>query len=297
MARPGALVKLMRPHQWVKNAFVLVGLVFGHGWLDHEIILSAAALFAAFCLASSGVYALNDVMDRESDRAHPEKRERPVAKGLVPAGGALLFSALLSALGLLLAWRVSAMAALITACYLLVNVGYSLGLKNVVVLDVFLIASGFMLRILAGTLGLGIAPSRWLLLCGLLITVFLGFAKRRAELLAQSQAMNKQGRASPSLPSTLALYRPAMLDRMIGVSAVGAALTYALYTVDADTVALHGTDKLVYTLPFVLYGISRYLFVLYRRGGGADPSLELLRDPHLLLAAAAWVATVLWLIA
>ena len=160
-----------------------------------------------------------------------------------------------------------------------------------------------MLRILAGTLGLEIAPSHWLLLCGLMLTVFLGFAKRRAELFALGEgAAPAHGppprRAGGETPQRRALddYSPQLLDRMIAISAAGAMVAYALYTVDAETIATHGTDRLVYTMPFVLYGLFRYLHVLYRKGGGADPAAELLGDPHLLAATAGWLAVVLWLI-
>ena len=184
MTTLGAYLQLMRPRQWVKNGFVLVGLIFGHGYADQAVLAKAGVLFAAFCLVSSGVYVMNDVLDREADRAHPGKRERPVARGAVPAGSALAFALALAAGGLALAQAVSLAALGLAACYIVLNLGYSAGLKHVAILDVFLIAAGFMLRILAGTLGLDIAPSHWLLLCGLLVTVFLGFAKRRAELFA-----------------------------------------------------------------------------------------------------------------
>ena len=191
---------------------------------------------------------------------------------------------------------------------MVLNVGYSAGLRQVAILDVFIIATGFMLRILAGTVGLGIAPSQWLLLCGMMVTVFLGFAKRRAELAgAPPAALRGEGttRDEPEAPgaenraarSALANYTPALLDGMIWLSACGTLVTYALYTVDSVTILTHGTEKLVNTVPFVLYGLFRYLYVLYRRGGGADPAVEVLRDPHLLAAAAGWLASVLFLIA
>jgi hypothetical protein len=294
----------MRPHQWVKNGFVLVGLVFGHGYADAVVREQAALLFAAFCLASSGVYAMNDVLDREADRVHPKKRLRPVARGAVPAGRALAFAIALAIAGLLLARWVSPVAMMLTAFYVVLNLGYSAGLKHVAILDVFIIAAGFMLRILAGTLGLGIAPSHWLLLCGLMVTVFLGFAKRRAEMFAlgdklQGKAGGKAGGEAHVAAHRRVLedYTPKLLDQMIAVSAAGTMIAYALYTVDAKTIAIQATDKLVYTVPFVLYGLFRYLHLLYRGGGGADPAAELLGDAHMLAATVGWLVTVLWLIA
>jgi len=297
MPKPAALIRLMRPHQWVKNGFVLVGLVFGHGFTDPGQLLKAGMLFAAFCLASSGVYVMNDVMDREADRAHRNKRDRPVAGGAVSVEAAIVFALVLAACGLALAWLLSPMALALAACYIAINIGYSAGLKHVAILDVFLIAAGFMLRILAGTLGLDIPPSRWLLLCGLMVTVFLGFAKRRAELFElDADRRGAAGRQTTHRP-VLENYTSQLLDRMIAISAAGTLAAYAIYTVDAQTILTHGTDALVYTVPFVLYGLFRYLYLLYRRGGGADPAAELLGDPHLLVAAAGWLALVLWLIA
>jgi 4-hydroxybenzoate polyprenyltransferase len=280
------LVRLARPYQWVKNSFVLVGLLFGHAWGDGRTLRDAALVFAAFCLASSAVYVFNDIADRAADRAHPQKRRRPVASGEVGFAAASSFSALLALCGLALALAASPVALAIVAAYLALNTGYSLGLKHVAILDVFIIAAGFMLRILAGTLGIGIAPSQWLLLCGMMLTVFLGFAKRRAELIAFEALDGEPG----DHRRVLADYSPAVLDRMIAVSAGGVIVSYALYTVSSATALTHGTGNLVLTLPFVLYGVFRYLWLLHRGGGGGDPSRELLRDAHLLGATLGWLA-------
>jgi 4-hydroxybenzoate polyprenyltransferase len=296
MLKPGAYVELARPSQWVKNGFVLVGLLFGHGWNDPQALSGALAALGAFCLVSSAVYALNDVLDREADRVHPHKQRRPVADGRIAPGAALAFAAVLAAAGLALAAGVSFAAAGIVAAYIALNVAYSMGLKHVALLDVFIIAAGFMLRILAGTTGIGIEPSRWLLLCGLMVTLLLGFAKRRAEL-ASLETDTGDGTHPATQRRSLASYSLELLDRMIAVTAAGALIAYALYTVDARTVELHGTDKLVLTVPFVVYGIYRNLWLLYREGGGADPSSQLLRDPHLLAAVLGWLAATWWLIA
>jgi len=169
-----ALIRLMRPHQWIKNGFLFVGVVFGHGWSDSRLVAEALVLFAAFCLASSAVYILNDIADRDADRLHPHKRERPLARGEIGVGAPIALCIALALAGLALAAAVSLAALLIAAAYLVLNIGYSAGLKHVAILDVFMIAGGFMLRILAGTAGIGIPPSNWLLLCGLMLTLFLG---------------------------------------------------------------------------------------------------------------------------
>lgn len=284
-----AAVKLMRPHQWVKNGFVFFGLVFGHAWHLPAMMHSALLAFAAFCLMSSAVYALNDLRDIEQDRLHPVKRLRPLASGALSPVTAALMSGLLSAGALLLAWQVGDTLVWLLCAYGLLNLGYSYGLKRVVVLDVFLISAGFMLRLLAGTTGLGIPPSNWLLMCGLLLTLFLGFAKRRAEMML----MEEGGGAHRTV---LDHYSAALLDQFITITGACAVVAYALYTVDEDTVRIHGTSDLIYTLPFVLYGLFRYLYLLHRRGGGGDPSHDLFRDPHLLVAMLGWGAATLFIL-
>ena len=288
----GAVIRLMRPYQWVKNGFVFVGLLFGHGWNDRALVADALTLFAAFCLVSSAVYVVNDIADRAADRAHPRKRHRPLARNEIGVRAALVLGLALGAAGLALAALVSLPALLIAAAYVALNLAYSAGLKRVAILDVFMIAGGFMLRILAGTAGVGIAPSKWLLLCGLMLTLFLGFCKRRAEFVAATQA----GTALAQRPA-LGGYNVGLLDRLVAISAAGAAIGYALYTVDAETILLHGTDRLILTLPFVLYGLFRYLQIVYSRDGGADPAWELLHDPHLIAATAGWLGAVWWLLA
>lgn len=283
-------LKLLRPHQWVKSGFVFVGLLFGHAWHDAQLVQGVLLAAASFALAASAVYVINDLADRERDREHPEKRHRPLAAGTVSVTQALLLAGVCMLSALMLAQAASTTVLTIVAGYVLLNVGYSLGLKHVVLLDVFIISAGFMLRILAGTLGVGIAPSHWLLLCGLLLTLFLGFAKRRAELNAMA------GRGG-SHRRVLDDYDPVLLDKLIGICASGAIVSYSLYTVSADTLTMHGTTSLIYTVPFVIYGIFRYLFLLHRRGGGGDPAVALLRDFHLLGAFAGWLATVVVVLA
>jgi 4-hydroxybenzoate polyprenyltransferase len=185
---------------------------------------------------------------------------------------------------------VGATAAGIVAAYLALNITYTLGLKRVPVVDVFVIAAGFMLRLLAGTSGIGVEPSQWLLACGFSLTLFLGFAKRRAELARLAEAAG-QHRA------VLDAYTTGFLDKAILVCAVCMIVSYASYTVSPDTASLHGTGQLIVTLPWVLLGTFRYLFRLHFRGGGGDPAEEVLRDPTLALASVGWIATVLWLIA
>jgi 4-hydroxybenzoate polyprenyltransferase len=288
---PGELLRLMRPHQWIKNGFVFVGLLFSRVSNDSGLRNGVLLAAAGFCLLSSCVYIFNDILDRKADQTHPAKRKRPLAIGTVNTGQALALALLCGGAGLALGAAVSSTVVVILFAYLVLNLAYSAGLKNVVILDVFIIAAGFMLRLLAGTLGVNIAPSQWLLLCGLLLTIFLGFAKRRAELMTS----DGEGAGGVTQRPVLHDYSPALLDTMMAVSAAGVVVSYSLYTVSPDTIALHHTDKLIYTLPFVLYGIFRYIFLLHRRGG-EDPAWTLLTDAHLLVVGTLWLAVTVWLI-
>jgi len=289
MSRAAAFIELLRPKQWVKNAFVLVGLVFGHAYRDPAMVNAALYATLAFCLASGAVYAFNDARDAAQDRGHPDKRNRPVARGAIASGEAAAFSAVIAALALALAACIGWKVAGFVAAYLALSAVYTLRLKRVPVLDVVSIAGGFMLRLLAGTAGIGIAPSNWLLACGFLLTLFLGFAKRRAEIgrLAEGASLHR-----PVLED----YSAGFLDKAIMVCAAGMTLAYAAYTLSAETALIHGTGRLILTLPWVLLGALRYLYRLRFRGGGGDPAEELLRDPLLAAAVAGWIATVLWLI-
>ena len=284
-----AYLKLLRPHQWVKSGFVFVGLLFGHIWGDPQLLINVALAAASFALAASAVYVMNDLADRERDREHPEKRHRPLASGAVNLTQALMLAGVCMVSALMLAHTVSNTVLVIVLAYAVLNVAYSLGLKHVVLLDVFIISAGFMLRILAGTLGVGIAPSHWLLLCGLMLTLFLGFAKRRAEL-------NVMAGRGGTHRKVLDEYDPILLDKLIGICAAGSIVSYSLYTVSAETLAMHGTDSLIYTVPFVVYGVFRYLYLLHRRGGGGDPAAALLQDYHLLGAFFGWIVAVVLLL-
>lgn len=287
-----SVLKLVRPHQYLKNGFVLLGPLFAHQW-DLVTLSQALLAFLAFCCMASAVYVLNDIMDIEADRAHPVKCRRPLPSGAISLGTAKRLLAGLVVGSVVLSLLVSGWVTLFVASYFVINIFYSWHLKHVVILDVFLISSGFMLRILAGTVGLGIAPSAWLLLCGLMVTLFLGFAKRRAELLMLEAT---EGANNGLARRVLDDYSPEMLEQFIAVTAACTILSYGLYTVSPKTVAIHGSDDLIVTLPFVVYGIFRYLFLLHRRDKGNDTAKDLVQDRHLLVTVAAWVGTTLWVL-
>ncbi|WP_018871994.1 decaprenyl-phosphate phosphoribosyltransferase [Thioalkalivibrio sp. ALJ16] len=289
-----SLIKLLRPHQYIKNGFVFLGVVFAHEWGEADTVLAASLTFLAFSAMASAVYVLNDIVDVEADRRHPTKCRRPIASGAIAVPTAWVIFAVAVVLALALAALVSTWVIALITIYLVLNVAYSWSLKHIVILDVFSIAAGFMLRILAGTLGLGIEPSQWLLLCGLMLTLFLGFAKRRAEL---ADVRIERGETGEGARRVLDDYSVSLLDQFIAISAACTVLAYGLYTVSAETIALHGTDGLIYTLPFVIYGIFRYLFLLHARGGGNDTSRDLVTDPHLLATVAVWLGVTIAVLA
>ncbi|HYY61968.1 MAG TPA: decaprenyl-phosphate phosphoribosyltransferase [Burkholderiales bacterium] len=287
--RLGDLLRLMRPHQWLKNTFVFVGVLFGHAWTA-PTLLAAACAAAAFCLMASAVYIVNDYVDRERDRVHPRKRQRPLASGRVTPGAALVVASGLALGSLVLAGSASPVVATLVAFYAAMNLAYSFWLKNIVILDVFVVAAGFILRILAGTLGIGIAPSQWLLVCSLFLTLFLGFTKRRSELLSVGGEFLIHRKA-------LLNYNPQLLDKMMGICAAAVLMSYSLYTMSPATARVHGTENLIYTIPFVAYGMFRYLFLLHAKHAGTDTSHDLARDHHLVLTVLAWAAVTVALIA
>jgi len=282
-------LKLCRPHQYLKNAFVLVGLIFG-GDGSPGLVLRAAIAFVAFSAIASAVYIGNDILDVEADRRHPTKRNRPIARGAVSVAAAWRLAAALALVSLALATAVSPFAALLIFAYALLNIGYSWRWKHVVIVDVFAISAGFMIRLLTGTLGLGIPPSAWLLLCGFMLTLFLGFAKRRSEMLALEGA---NGESAGSTRRVLDDYSPAMIEQFMSVTAACAVISYSLYTLAPETIARQHTQRLIATVPFVVYGIFRYLYLLHRERRGSDTAHDLLTDPHMLFACAGWAALTL----
>ena len=284
------LIKLLRPHQYVKNSFVLVGVLFSRQW-DIYTLVQAAWAFCAFSLSASAVYILNDLSDIEADRAHPKKRYRPLPSGKVSITAArklaiILFLVTFIPTLLLKDWILVS----ILLTYIVMNIAYSLCLKHIVLLDVFVISMGFMLRLLAGTWGIGIAPSEWLLLCGMMLTLFLGFCKRTSELLQSAMADDTFAEKSRRV---LTEYNTAMLEQFTSITAACAIISFGLYTVSDQTIRTQGTSNLIYTLPLVIYGIFRYLFLLHRHGKGTDTAKDLFTDRHLLLTGSCWVAMTL----
>ncbi len=283
-------LRALRPKQWIKNAVVLAPLIFALGDPAQQVnAASALAAFAAagiFCLVSSGIYILNDLRDLELDRAHPVKRLRPFASGALSTRiGAMMAGVLLTG-GLALAFALDRAFAGVVTGYVLLQALYSLALKRVALVDILVIAIGFVLRALAGAVVIHVAISPWLLLCTLLLALFLALCKRRHELVALGIA---DGASRPSLRG----YDQRLLDVLIPMIAAATLLAYSLYTLWPDTVAKFGSHKLGFTIPFVVFGLFRYLDLVYRREEGGRPEQLLLTDPPLLINLALYGATVL----
>ena len=278
----------LRPRQWVKNLFVFAGLVFAQR-LFTASVWPAIGAFAIFCALSGAIYLLNDVADRDKDRLHPRKRERPIASGLLPVPLALGSALILVVGGLVAATALSPRFAAVALAYVGLLSVYSVVLKHVVIVDVLTVAVGFVLRAVGGALAIGVDISGWLLICTILIALFLALGKRRYEYLTL------EGEAARHRP-ILAEYSAGLLDQMIAVVTASTVTAYALYTMSPETVAKFHTPLLPATLPFVLYGIFRYLYLLYRRQLGGNPTDIVLRDRALLLNSLLWLAVVLVLL-
>lgn len=281
--RCSSLLAVLRPRHWIKNGFVLAPLLFCLPAVAARAALDALVAAAAFTLASAAVYAVNDIVDRASDRRHPDRRRRPVAAGEVSPleAGALAAGCACAAAGLclLVPWRVGVSI----AGYAALNVAYSLLLKRVLLVDVMTIAAGFMLRVLAGAAALGVPVSSWMLLTTFFVALFLGFSKRRSEI---ADARGRKGRA------VLSEYTAPLLDTLIVISVGITIVTYSLYVILAVENRGNASEALVATVPLVAYGLLRYLSLVAVRGAGGDVAEVVLRDVPLLATIAAWLVAV-----
>jgi 4-hydroxybenzoate polyprenyltransferase len=283
------LIRSLRPAQWPKNLFVLAPLVFGNRLGDLDTVRRALLALLAFCCAASAVYLLNDLRDRNEDRLHPLKRLRPLAAGTLKVPVAVVAMILLTAAVALVAVYLGAGFAVVMGAYLLLNVFYTLWFKHMVILDVMCISLGFVLRVVAGARATQVEVSSWLFLCTTFLALFLAFSKRRHEitLLAEGAAGQRP---------VLDHYSPAFLDQMINVVTASAVVSYALYAVAPETVAKFHTQRLIYTIPLVLYGIFRYLYLMYQRPEQRNPTEAILRDLPSLVNVALWGLAVVWIV-
>lgn len=278
----------MRPPEWLKNTLVFAAVLFSGNLFFRPAFVNSVMAFVAFCLASSATYVFNDYHDRQTDLAHPLKCRRPIATGLVKPGVALGTTVVLAAAAIALGLKVNWHTGWTVLAYLILTSIYTLWLKHVVILDVFVLALGFVLRVIAGADAIGGEFSSWLVLCTLMLALFMGFGKRRNELLLLEKNAVDHRRV-------LHEYSSHFLDMMMVVVTSATVVCYALYTLDAATIARFGTDRLVYTSVFVLYGIFRYLYLMYEKSGGGNPTTLVYRDVSLQVDILLWIATILFL--
>jgi 4-hydroxybenzoate polyprenyltransferase len=287
-----AIVVSMRPKQWIKNLIVLAPVIFALPHFRPEaraMVLAALAAMALFSLASSGVYLLNDILDRDKDRHHPEKQHRPIAAGVLSVPVAIAAMIALFALALGGAFVLRPLVMVIISGYIVINLLYSYVLKNLVIVDAFSIAFGFILRMLAGAEALHrvdpkVEISTWIILCTMLGSFFLAFCKRRQELSLEDSAVNHR--------ASLEHYSVSFLDQMISISCAATVMAYALWTMWPETVSKFGTRGLFWTVPFVCYGIFRYLYLVHQKSEGGSPTKVFLSDRPLQINIALWFTAV-----
>lgn len=274
-------VTAMRPYQWTKNLLLFAALVFA-GELGHPSqALVCLAAFAAFCLAASATYVFNDLLDIESDREHPKKRHRPLASGALSPNAARVLLVLLFGASLVIAWNIRQEFLVALLGYVVLTLAYTLKLKHVMIVDVLTIALGFVIRAVAGAIALDVPFSNWLVVCTLFLATFLGLSKRRQEILLLEEG-------AQSHRQVLQHYTVNYLDQLILIMAGGTLITYTIYTCSPEVIQRLGTDKLYITLPFVVYGLFRYLHLIHHETGGGDPSSTLIKDRPLGFTVLLW---------
>jgi 4-hydroxybenzoate polyprenyltransferase len=283
------LIRSMRPNQWVKNTVIFAGVIFARHFENTGDLLRVLGAFAIFCALASAVYLFNDIRDRDTDRVHPQKKDRPIAAGRVSVSMAGGTAVVLFAIGLLAAWQLGGQFFLAAAAYVVLSVAYSFALKHVAVLDVMIVASGFVIRAVAGAAAIPVAISPWLIVCTSLLALFLGFGKRRSEIEAL-------GGDATSHRAALEGYTLPLLDQLIAVTTASTVVAYALYTLAPDTHEKFGTINLIWTLPFVMYGVFRYLYLIYGANKGGNPTRALLTDVPILINGALWLVSVIVII-
>jgi len=282
-----ALVAALRPHQWTKNLLVFAPLALSKHLFEADAFLSASLAFALFCGLSGTVYLINDLADLERDRLHPKKRLRPLASGALSVSAARAAAVLLGLLCLGLSALLGGAFLATAAAYVALNLLYSYALKHVVILDVISISLGFVLRAVAGAVAISVHFSDWLVVCTLLLAVFLALAKRRHELVTLAGTDHRE---------ILAEYSPYLLDQMIAVVTASCLMAYVFYTLAPETVEKYRTDRLAFTIPFVLYGIFRYLYLVHGKEEGGSPTDLLLTDRPLLADVALWAAALVTIV-
>ena len=275
-------IRLIRTKHWVKSAFIFAPLIFSLNFYKPVYIGRTLIMCAAFCLAASAVYVFNDIADRERDRLHPKKKDRPIANGSVPVRGALILAVVLFLASMAVSAVPGLLSLLAVAVYVVLNVAYSLLLKNQTFIDVMVIATGFLLRVVAGAVAINVELSSWMLLTTFFLSLFLGFGKRRKEVTE----------ASSHHRAVFQEYTVDLLNSLIIISAALTIITYSLYVVTSKTMIALGRDKFIATIPFVVFGVFRYMFLIYRKDNGGDPAEILLRDRAMIIDIVIWVCII-----
>ncbi len=278
-----AIFESLRPKQWLKNLFIFAPLIFSQNVLQWPLLQRTLLGFLAFCLLSGAVYVFNDLRDVEEDKHHPLKSRRPLASGRLKKSHAWIAFILTGAGSLALSYALSPRFFAAALVYFILQTAYSLGLKHIVILELFVIAAGFVLRVVAGGLIIDVALSPWLLICTFLLALFLAMSKRRHELVLLEDD-------APTHRPILKEYSPLLLDQMISVVTASTVVAYCLYTISDETVAKFGTTNLIFTVPFVIYGIFRYLYLVHQKNLGGSPEALILKDRPLLMTLILWIA-------
>jgi 4-hydroxybenzoate polyprenyltransferase len=279
------IVLSMRPKQWVKNIFIFTALLFSKNIFQFDLLLICVGGFFAFCFVSGSIYLFNDLLDIEADRNHHRKSLRPIASGKLKPFTAKFFLILILNFSLFFSFLINRSFGLAVLGYVLIQFAYSLYLKNVVIMDVFCIAAGFFIRVIAGAEAIEAPVSSWLLICTIFISLFLGLSKRRHELiLLGPEAQNHR--------KVFIHYNILLLDQMVSIATAGSLVSYSLYTLSPETVNKFQTENLWYTIPIVLYGIFRYLYLVYQKEGGGNPESALYDDHHILITLILYVFVV-----
>ena len=279
------LIRSLRPEQWTKNLLVFAGALFGGQLLDVKSVAVSTATFAIFCALSGAVYLFNDVADRAADQRHPLKRGRPIASGRLSPRLAIVVGASLGLAALATATAIRPTLGIVASTYLALLLAYSFVLKHLVIIDALTIAGGFVLRAAAGAVAIAVPISHWLLVCTTLLALFLSFSKRRHELTLLAEGATDHRRI-------LEEYSPYLLDQMIAVVTASTLVGYAVYATSSETAQRLGTDRLGLTIPFVLYGIFRYLYLVHQKRAGGSPAALLVTDGPLLTCVALWSVAV-----
>lgn len=277
------ILKLLRIKQWIKNSFVFAPIIFSKHLLEFNYLFNSILAFFTFCIISSSVYIINDIIDREIDKAHPSKKNRPIASGIISVPLAITIVSMLLILSFFIMNNLKFNFIVVVFLYFILNIFYSIWFKHIVILDVFSLATGFILRVLAGAIVIDVIASYWLIICTLFVSLFHGFAKRRSEIV-----MN-QNQSSVTTRKVLADYNIPFLDYMLIITASCMAISYSLYTVSERTIREFKTENLIYTTVFVLYAIFRYLYLLIKKNIGEDASQVILSDPPMFIDIFLWL--------